>query len=163
MAGNHINIAVIGGTKAEFAQLSALLDLSEETYHFSLIKNKAKFLEVINNGDCQLIIGDPNRKGFSVLATLDLIVEHSAHIPIIGVYEATELSVVDVMQKGFADYVEISNNQHLRLVVSRELCHIARTLRTSTNNSKDFTGLKGRQQFLQYLEKNLPIALSDDL
>jgi len=162
MSENRINICVIGGEEAEFEELSQIINVNELLFFFSLIKTKTKLVEMLESNQCHLILGNSNCNGFNIFDVAEQVSEFDNHIPIVGVYESTELSVVDAMKKGLSDYVELSNQQHLHMVIERELLHVELAVPASHISGKDFTGLFSRLQFLEFLEKQLPAHLSND-
>ena len=162
MSENRINVCIIGGTKAELDKVSDIIAVSELSCTFTLVKSKSKLLEVIGTGHCHLIIGNCKHKGFNIFKATESVAELKNHISCIGVYETAELSVVEAMQQGLSDYIDIANPEHLHLVVERELIHVLQLCTSSSVGGRDFTGLYSRLQFLEYLENKLPTKTTND-
>ncbi|MCP3675025.1 MAG: bifunctional diguanylate cyclase/phosphodiesterase [Gammaproteobacteria bacterium] len=162
MSENRINICVIGGTEAELEEVSDIIAVSELSCTFTLVNSKSKLLEIIGTGHCHLIIGNCKHKDFNVFNAADIVTEQGNHISCVGVFETAELSVVEAMQQGLSDYIDIENHQHLHLVVERELTHVLQLCTSTSVGGRDFTGLYSRLQFLEYFENKLSTKTKND-
>jgi len=126
MSENRISICVIGGTQANLDKLSEIIDTSELSTVYFFVKSEDSLLEMIDQDHCHLVIGNPGSRGFNIFDAVKVIANIDTHIPVIGVYESTKLTVVDAMEKGLSDFVELSNHKHLHPVVDRKWhgCHL---------------------------------------
>ncbi|MCP4273465.1 MAG: bifunctional diguanylate cyclase/phosphodiesterase [Gammaproteobacteria bacterium] len=155
MSENRISICVIGGNKTEMKRLSGIIDACEFSTVYFHVKSKENLLEQVALGQCHIVVGNSCKKGFNIFAAADIINQINTHVPVIGVYDETEFSIVEVMEKGLSDFVDLNNHQHLHLVLKRELLHVELVDPETHISGKDFTGLYSRLQFIEYLEKQI--------
>jgi len=155
MSENLINICVIGGNKSEVKKLSEIINTSELSTTYHHVKSKKNLLAKIAEGQCHIIVGVSENKGFNVFSAAEIIKKIDTHVPVIGVYDETTLSVVEAMEMGLSDFVDLNNRQHLHLVFERELLHVELASNTHHVSEKDFTGINSRLQFIELLEKQI--------
>jgi len=155
MSESRISICVIGGNKSEMKKLSGIIDASELSAVYFHVKNEKSLLEQVAQGLCHIVVGNSGKSGFNIFAAADIIQNIDSHVPVIGVYEESKFSVVEAMEKGLSDFVDLNNHQHLHLVFKRELLHVELASPVTHISGKDFTGLYSRLQFIEYLEKQI--------
>ena len=164
MSENMIQISYYGNTAEIFEQLAELILDVNVPAKLNQVKTKPKIADAIENNHCQLVISTEKDTGFDVFDVAQLSIELDKNIPIIGVHSGTKLSVGDAMNKGLSDFVALSDLQHLKQVIQRELNHALQThkfLSSDKQSNKDFTGLSSRVQFRESLEKILPKRLTN--
>jgi len=162
MTEYRVSICVIGGTNADLGKLTKIIDAGDLSTTYFHAKSKSSLLKFIDQGHCQLVIGNSASKDFNIFGAAEIISNTDTQIPIIGVYSETELTVVEAMQRGLSDYVNLSNEEHLHLVVERELLHVAWATPVTLTSGQDFTGLYSRLQFLEYLRNQVTANISKD-
>ncbi|MCP4414111.1 MAG: bifunctional diguanylate cyclase/phosphodiesterase [Gammaproteobacteria bacterium] len=155
MSENHISICIIGGNKTEMKRLSGIIDACELSIIYFHIKNKENLLEQITLGQCHIVVGNTCKKGFNIFVAADIVNQIDIHVPVIGLYDNTEFSIVEAMEKGLSDFVDLNNHQHLHLVLKRELLHVELDAPITHISGNDFTGLYSRLQFIEYLEQKI--------
>ncbi len=153
MSENRLSICIIGGSKANLDKLSGIIDANELSTTYVIVKDADNLLEQIEKNQCHLIMGSPRSRGYDIFDAAETINSIETHIPAIGIYKSTKITVADAMQSGLSDFVDIANQRHLQLVVERELRHIELSIPATHISGKDFTGLFSRLQFIEYLKK----------
>jgi len=156
MPRNILQISYIGGTMSDFDHIAQIIQTTNIPAKLNHIKSAPKLLQDIENNQCVLIIGKSKKNSFDVFKALSTLDSNNYTIPVIGLYDSKpEKSVAVAMNEGLNDYVEFTNDLHLKLVIQRELNYleiIAHQTTVSKISALDFTNLYSRLQFTDYLE-----------
>ncbi|MFT5521563.1 MAG: PleD family two-component response regulator, partial [Enterobacterales bacterium] len=160
MPRNIIQISYIGGTISDFEYIAEIIQSINIPAKLNHIKSDPKLLQEIENNKCVLIIGKSKKTGFDVFKVLSTLHSNKYSIPVIGLYDSKpEKTVAEAMDDGLNDYVEYSNNLHVKLVIQRELNYlelIYHKHELTKITALDFTSLYSRVQFIDYLDSELP-------
>lgn len=128
---NSFRLIIINDSQEEAKRLTSMFQNAGKPCRAKYINSEEAFTKVLTEQNWDLVIIDSDCKSLTPATTLRTIKRNGSDLPLIMlVDDETDRSVVDGMKLGAQDVVKLDDDQHLLLVVSRELTNKEHRKRT---------------------------------